>query len=103
MPWARLLKEYAIYAGIMAAILLLLFRDGGALPLLGGLVAAGPIYLLLGAVMAKFGYQRKSLTEMRTPRADSQRTATATAATVRERPAPTKRTTTGPSQRKRKR
>ena len=103
MPWARLLKEYAIYAGIMAAILLLLFRDGGVVPLLGGLVAAGPIYLLLGAVMAKFGYQRKTLAELRTPRADSPRTAPASAPAVRTRPAPTRRTTTGPSQRKRRR
>ena len=102
MPWRRLLKEYAIYAGIMAAVLLLIFRDEGAVPLLGGIVIAGPIYLLLGAVMAKFGYQRKTLAEMRTPRAGEPAT-TATEPSARVRPAPTKRTTTGPSQRKRKR
>ena len=103
MPWARLVKEYAIYAGIMAVILLLLFRDDGVVPLLGGLVVAGPVYLLLGAVMAKFGYQRKTLAEMRTPRADQSPTTAATVTRDRGRPAPTRRTTTGPSQRKRKR
>ena len=104
VPWARLLKEYAVYAGIMAVILLVLFRDEGVVPLLAGLIAAGPIYLLLGAVMAKFGYQRKTLAEMRTPRADTSVTPSSpTVATTRSRPVPTKRTSTGPSQRKRKR
>lgn len=108
VPWRRLIKEYLIYAAIMAVILLLLFRDRGVLALLFGLVAAGPIYLVLGAVLAKFGYQRKSLADLRTPRADSGPEAptistTSTTSTPRQRPAPTKRTSTGPSQRRRRR
>ena len=74
MPWKRLIKEWAIYAGIMAAILIVVFRDGGRLlPILGGLLVSGPIYFVFGAVLAKFGYQRKTLAELRTPRARATR------------------------------
>ena len=62
VPWKRLIKEWAIYAGIMAVILMVVFRDGGRLlPILGGLLVSGPIYFVFGAVLAKFGYQRKTL------------------------------------------
>jgi hypothetical protein len=87
VPWRRLLKEYAIYAAIMAVVLLAVFRDEGVAALIGAVVVAGPIYLLLGYVMAKFGYQRKTLADLRTPRA----TTTGTVDT-RTRPAPTSRT-----------
>lgn len=108
VPWRRLIKEYLIYAVIMGTVLLLLFRDAGVVALLLGLVAAGPIYLALGAVLAKLGYQRKTLAELRTPRAPATTTLAdaapgAPAPPSRSRPAPTKRTTTGPSQRKRRR
>lgn len=103
VPWRRLLKEYLIYAGIMAVVLAVLFRDQGLGPLLVGLLGAGPIYLLLGAVLAKFGYQRRTLAEMRTPRADPGPAAATGSASPRVRPAPTRRTSSGPSQRRRKR
>jgi hypothetical protein len=99
----RLVKEWAIYAGIMAAILIVVFRDGGRLlPILGGLLVSGPIYFLVGAVLAKFGYQRKTLAEMRTPRA-APRSSTGNAPEpgARAKPAPTRRTSTGPSNRPR--
>ena len=103
MPWKRLIKEWAIYAGIMAAILIVFFRDGGQLlPILGGLLISGPIYFLFGAVLAKFGYQRKSLAEMRTPRAAPRGSSdTSPEPGVRAKPAPTRRTSTGPSNRPR--
>ena len=103
VPWKRLIKEWAIYAGIMAAILIVFFRDGGQLlPILGGLLISGPIYFLFGAVLAKFGYQRKSLAEMRTPRAAPRGSSdTSPEPGVRAKPAPTRRTSTGPSNRPR--
>ncbi len=103
MPWKRLIKEWAIYAGIMAVILMVVFRDGGRLlPILGGLLVSGPIYFVFGAVLAKFGYQRKTLAEMRTPRA-APRGSTEDPAepATRSKPAPTRRTSTGPSNRPR--
>ena len=107
VPWRRLLREYAIYATIMAVVLLVVTQGEDAVALLGGLVAAGPIYLGLGAVLAKFGYQRKTLAELRTPRAAPSAPAASTAAAAassRSRPAPTRRTSTGanrPPRRKR--
>ena len=102
MPWKRLIKEWAIYAGIMAVILMVVFRDGGRLlPILGGLLVSGPIYFVFGAVLAKFGYQRKTLAELRTPRASPRRSTDATEPAARAKPAPTRRTSSGPSNRPR--
>ena len=102
VPWKRLIKEWAIYAGIMAAILIIVFRDAGRLlPILGGLIISGPIYFLFGAVLAKFGYQRKTLSEMRTPRAAPSGSSTSPEPAARAKPAPTRRTSTGPSNRPR--
>lgn len=98
MPWRRLLREYAIYAAIMAVVLVALNRGRETVPLLVGLVLACPLYLALGFVLAKFGYQRKTLAEMRTPRASASPASpsSATGTTVaRERPAPTRRTSAG--------
>jgi hypothetical protein len=98
VPWRRLIKEWLIYAAIMAVILAILFRGGGQLlAILAGLLVSGPIYLALGYVLAKFGYQRKTLADMRTPRASPRDTGPAPDA--RSRPAPTRRTSTGPSNR----
>ncbi|MBA3287243.1 MAG: hypothetical protein H0U21_04345 [Acidimicrobiia bacterium] len=101
VPWRRLAKEWLIYAGIMTGVFLLVFRDQGVLPLIGGLLASGPLYLAFGWVLAKLGYQRKTLAELRTPRASSNRAAAAATTSVdmpaaRARPAPTRRTSTGP-------
>jgi hypothetical protein len=103
VPWRRLVKEWLLYAAIMAVILIVLFRDGGRLlPILGGLLISGPIYLALGAVLAKFGYQRKTLAELRTPRATPRDSSSSDEEPgARARPAPTRRTSTGPSNRPR--
>jgi hypothetical protein len=100
VPWQRLLKEWAIYAVIMAVILTVLFRDGGRLlPILGGLIVSLPLYLMFGAVLAKFGYQRKTLADMRTPRASPRGSSSSDEPGGRPKPAPTRRTSTGPSNR----
>lgn len=103
VPYRRLLKEWLIFAPIMAVVLWYLQRDsdafGGSLV---GLAVSLPLYVGLGAVLAKFGYQRKSLAELRTPRATADRSASATTA-ARPRPAPTKRTSPGRNRPNRKR
>ena len=50
----------------------LVFR-GSVFSIVAGLIISGPIYLAFGYVLAKFGYQRKTLAEMRTPRANDDR------------------------------
>ncbi len=92
------MREWVIYAAIMVAIFLIFFRDAGVMGAIAGILVSGPLYLGFGAVLAKFGYQRKSLKEMRTPRADSSSASTSTAAdtsSTRRPPAPTKRTSGG--------
>jgi len=94
------MREWLIYVAIMAAVLAVFFRDSGMVGALAGLLVSGPLYLLFGFVMAKLGYQRRSLREMGTPRADS-RTSDDDAVddsappSERRRPAPTRRTSGG--------
>jgi len=96
VPWKRLVKEWAIYAGIMAVVFALFFRNG-ILGILAGLLVSGPLYLAFGYVLAKFGYSRKTLAELRTPRASPD--TGAAASDVRSAPAPTRRTSGGGNRR----
>ena len=94
VPWRRLVKEWVIYAAIMTAVFAVVFRDGDrVLPILGGLLVSGPLYLLLGFVLAKFGYSRKTLADLRTPRASPSGSSSGgdDAEAARPKPAPTRR------------
>lgn len=104
VPWQRLVREWFVYVGIMAVIFVLFFRDRGLVGILGGLLASGPLYLLFGYVLAKFGYRRETLREMRErpPRRRSEPDADVIDR-PRPRPAPTRRTGGAPSNRGRKR
>jgi hypothetical protein len=99
VPWQRLMREWLIYVSIMAAILAIFFRDAGIVGALAGLLVSGPLYLLFGFVMAKFGYQRRSLKQLGTPRAGNEKGAQSdqgsTSVTDKRRPAPTRRTSGG--------
>ena len=97
MPWQRLIREWLIYVGIMAVVFVLLFRDAGLTGAFAGLLVSGPLYLGFGYVLAKFGYQRKTLKEMRTARAeaDAVRSAPDDDRPSRPKPPPTSRTSTG--------
>ena len=93
-----------MYAVIMAAIFLLVMRDeANEVSLLFGLLASLPLYIGFSYVLAKFGYQRKTLAELRTPRATtSESSGGASTTPERQRPAPTRRTagsSTRPGQR----
>lgn len=72
-----------------------------------GLAASYPLYLGFGAVLAKFGYQRKTFRDLRNETRVRQSTSTTSTTTgttsgTRSRPAPTRRTGTGPSQHRKK-
>lgn len=103
VPWQRLMREWVVYALIMSALFLLFFRDSNLIGALAGILVSGPLYVALGAALAKFGYRRKSLKELR---AESREEAAAKAETdtagsagtqapSRPRPAPTSRTAGG--------
>ncbi len=105
VPWQRLVREWMLYVGIMAVVFVIFFRNDGLIGILGGLLASGPLYLAFGYVLAKFGYQRKTLKELRAEPRPSRRSSdregssdtTTEAPTMRAKPAPTKRTGGGTS------
>ena len=105
VPWRRLTREWLIYVAIASVAFLIIFRDRLTASLFVGLLVSGPMYLLFGAVLAKFGYARKSYRDLRAERervaaakAGAKSSSVVTSATGRSKPAPTKRTSTGPSQ-----
>ena len=91
----------------MVAVFLLIMRDRDLTGVLAGVLASGPLYLAFGFVLAKFGYQRKTLKEMRaeTPKKSSSKADKAKSdddeqpAGPRPKPPPTKRTGGGQRQR----
>ncbi len=103
VPWNRLIREWLIYAAIMTAIFLLFFRGDNVLGAIAGVLISGPLYLGFGAVMAKFGYQRARLKDVRNAAKNAPASSTANSAstsgasdgTPRAKPAPTSRTAGG--------
>lgn len=100
VPWKRLFVEWAIVGAAMVLITVVLTRSPAG-PTISAIVLGGGIYLAVGAVLAKFGYQRKSLAQLRAASAaEAQQKAARTAGSApRPKPAPTRRTSTGPAQR----
>ena len=96
------MREWVVYAVFMSLVFALFFRENGLVGALYGLLVSGPLYLGLGAVLAKLGLQRKSISQLRRERATSDngsgRTgtsksgSTASGSGPRPRPAPTRRT-----------
>ena len=99
VPWRRLVRDWLIYVAVMTVFLVLAYRDRVTVGLFAGLLVSGPIFVLIGAVLAKFGYQRKTMKQLRAE-ADARAAAKAaeqgvTRAAPRARPAPTRRTAGG--------
>jgi hypothetical protein len=89
-----------VYAVVMIAAFAFFLRDSVTGASVLGLAASYPMYLGFGGVLAKFGYQRKTFRDLRRETVDKNTSSTSSTqpTTSRSRPAPTKRTTTGPSQ-----
>ncbi len=108
VPWKRLSIEWAVVAAIVAVVSFSA-TDNRKVSSYVALVGGGVVYLLVGTVMAKFGYQRKTMKQMRAdvaaaPRRQAGLSKTGpAAATARPKPAPTKRTSGSPGQRSAKR
>jgi hypothetical protein len=112
VPWKRLIRDWVLYIGIMTVVFLIIYRDRISPGLFSGLLISGPMFLVIGAVLAKFGYVRKTMKDLRaeaaTKAAAKQSTPASggSAAGARPRPAPTKRTSGGsnrPSSKQRRR
>lgn len=98
VPWQRLIREWLLYVGVMGALFLLFFRSSSLIGIFAGLLVSGPLYLMFGYVLAKFGYQRKTLKQLRAdaPARGAERASGSGAAPdadrPRPKPAPTSRT-----------
>ena len=102
VPWNRLIREWLIYAAIMTAVFLVFFRGDNVIGAVAGVLISGPLYLGFGAIMAKFGYQRTRLKEIRGAAKKPNGTGDSAPSTPdgdasRAKPAPTSRTEGGGS------
>ncbi|MFN8024351.1 MAG: hypothetical protein U0Q03_22670 [Acidimicrobiales bacterium] len=118
VPWRRLVRDWLVYMVLMVIVLLIVSRDQASPGTIASLIViSGIVFVLFGALLAKFGYQRKTLkqvraeSEARAAEKAAARGATGTArargatSPSRPRPAPTKRTAGGgnrPPQRKKR-
>lgn len=90
VPWKRLMIEWAAIGAVVIVV------SGFTNPpvtveSLISVVLGGGIYVLVGVLLAKFGYQRKTLSQLRSEAAAAPRAAAAPTV-QRPRPAPTSRT-----------
>ena len=96
VPWQRLIREWLVYAAIMSAVFVIFFRGDNVLGAVAGVLISGPLYLALGATLAKFGYQRQRLKDVRrAPTDESSPNAATSDGAGRSKPAPTSRTAGG--------
>jgi hypothetical protein len=99
VPWGRLAREWLVYVAVMSVVFVLFLRDTVTTGSIVGLFASLPMYLIAGYVLAKFGYQRKTLRDLKTAaRATPTSSSSTSASRTRSKPARTSRTSTGPSQ-----
>ncbi len=101
VPWKRLATEWVVIAVVVGGISFFVTENTRAANYLT-IVLAGPLYIGFGAIVAKFGYARKTVKQLRAEtEAELARkaAATPTTASARPRPAPTSRTSSGPSNR----
>jgi hypothetical protein len=84
----------------MAVVFVAVYRNRLSAGPFVGLLLSGPLFILVGAVLAKFGYTRKTLRDLRAEtaaRREASSTTTPAATTgTRHKPPPTRRTSTGP-------
>ncbi len=95
VPWQRLIREWLVYAAIMSAVFVIFFRGGNVVGAIAGVLVSGPLYLGFGAVMAKFGYQRQRLKDVRPKPAGESASSDSSDRSERAKPAPTSRTAGG--------
>lgn len=98
VPWKRLATEWSIVTTLIIAVMFT-FTDERDPEAYAGLLLGGTVYVMVGYALAKLGYQRVRLSQPLL-RSGSPSAGATGAAQVEQRrkPAPTKRTSTGPSQ-----
>ncbi|HQZ33730.1 MAG TPA: hypothetical protein PK020_04850 [Ilumatobacteraceae bacterium] len=106
VAWKRLFIEWAVIGAAVAAVSLFV-TDNRKGTSYFAIILGGVVYIGLGGVMAKFGYQRKTLKQIRAEAAAAppRQIGRSPSPSGRPRPAPTSRTSggTGKSSQKKKR
>lgn len=101
VPWKRLSIEWLVI-GTVVALISLITTDNRELSSYLTIVFGGVIYVAFGALLAKFGYQRKTLKQIRNEAAAQPARqvgrSSAPTQTGRQKPAPTSRTGGGSHQ-----
>ncbi len=96
VPWQQLIRSWLVYVAVMTVVFLAFFRDRPLAGLFAGLLVSGPLYVLLGWVLAKFGYRRKTWRQLREERpaagASDRDDRSSDEPRPRPKPAPTRRT-----------
>lgn len=64
IPWRRLLTEWLILTVVTGVVFAVVVKEQRGANYVA-LVVGGGFYVVLGAVLAKFGYQRKTLKQLR--------------------------------------
>ena len=98
IPWQRLVREAAIFFVLGSLAMVFLVKKPQVASFVGLLVGMC-FYVGFVAVLSKFGYERQSIRQAREQRRAIASAPAATSQAARPRPAPTRRTSTGPSQR----
>ena len=98
VPWKRLTREAAIFL-VVGAVAMLVFVKNPKPSTFVGLLFGMIFYVGFVAVLSKFGYERQSIRQAREQRQSMAAAAAAPPEGAKARPAPTRRTSTGPSQR----
>ena len=103
VPWNRLAKEAAIFLVLGGVIFAVFIKDTKPSSYVGLVIGMG-IYVGFSVVLAKFGYTRETMKQARLRQAaakqqQSQPRDAGSSPMNRPRPAPTKRTSSGPSNR----
>jgi hypothetical protein len=105
VPWKRLALEWSIVTLLIIAAMFT-FTDERDPAAYAGLLLGGTVYVVVGYVLAKLGYQRVRLSQpVLRSGAPAAGAGGATQTRQRPKPAPTRRTSTGPgrkAQRKRR-
>jgi hypothetical protein len=104
VPWKRLTIEWVVI-GVVVALVSLLVTDNRSAASYLTILMGGLVYVVLGAVLAKFGYQRKTLKQIRAEAAAAPPRQVGRSAPPRgtSRPAPTSRTGGAPRRPQQKR
>jgi uncharacterized membrane protein YeaQ/YmgE (transglycosylase-associated protein family) len=100
VPWKRLCIEWLII-GVVVSITAFVFTNNRSAGNYLSILLGGVVYVAFGAVLAKLGYSRKTLKDLRAevaaqPPRQVGRTTSPSAPSGRPRPAPTSRTSNAP-------